>query len=179
MCCCITLNIGLYVDLKHIYAYPRNHIFCISWFGGGSEPYSLKVSLGVSLGNEMQMLRCFGHAQMWHIKHISVLEQIHQTLIRCVCNCLSDIGFFGSQHLLAFIGVCDWNRPPTAELDCHDLQNGRDDQNQSMNFYNLCMRSIMLVKCLTKCLVQTATAPRTWSDHVINLLLFCCFRLAL
>ena len=30
----------------------------------GSEAYSLKVSCGTSLGNEMHMLRRFGHAQM-------------------------------------------------------------------------------------------------------------------
>ena len=37
-------------------------LYVIAWYL--PEAHFLKVCLGASLGNEMQMLRCFGHAQM-------------------------------------------------------------------------------------------------------------------
>ena len=96
-----------------------------------------------------------------HIKHISICEQIHDIQTRCVYIGFSDIGILCSRMLWEFVGICDWNRLPTAELDCHDLQNGRENQIQSRYLQKWCTRSIMFMECLTKCLVQTATAPPT------------------
>ena len=67
------------------------------------------------------------------IKHISICEQIHELKIRRVYIGLSDIGMVCSQNILEFIGIVGWNCLPTAELDCHSLQNGRDNQIQSRN----------------------------------------------
>ena len=84
----------------------------------------------------MQWLRCFGYAQSAcgeRTKHISILEQIHEIQIHCVDNGLGGIGISCSQHIEAFIGICDWNRLPIAELDCYYVQNERENQNRSRN----------------------------------------------
>ena len=136
-----------------------------------SEAYSLKVSLGAQLGNEMQMLSCLGHAEIYlwcTYKAHSDLWSNSWNKIRRVYHCLSDIGILCRLILLEFIGLVDWNRVPFAELDRQYIQHGRENEMQSRSLPNLCMRSIMLMKCIIKCLFQTATTPPTWSDYVRN-----------
>ena len=62
-----------------------------------------------------------------HLKHFFIFEQLYETQIRCAHSVSSDACIFSSQNRLAFITVFDWNRLPTAELERHDLQNGRDN----------------------------------------------------
>ena len=57
---------------------------------------------------------------LWFSRHV------HDTEIFDAHSGLSDIGILSNQHLWAFIRHVDWNRLPTAELECHYLQNVRD-----------------------------------------------------
>ena len=113
-----------------------------------------------------------------HIKHISSLEHIHETQIRCVHSSLSDTGILCSLNIWALISIFDWTCIPTAELDGHDLQNGRANQDQSMNLYNLCLRLIILMKCFNSAvckqlrLLQLDQVMSYMNRHVAD---FICF----
>ena len=114
---------------------PNNSyiLYFIVWWWSGA--YFLKLVLGVLLGNEMQMLRCFGMrrcACSEHMKHMSNVEQIHETKIRYAHSGLSDIRVLCSQNMWAFICKFDWNCLPTAELERHYTKNGNGNQEHGM-----------------------------------------------
>ena len=82
------------------------------------------------------------------ITHIVFLQHVHEHEILDAHRVRRDTGFLCSQHLLAFICLFDQNRPPTAELERHYLQHGRDHQHTHVHVYILCMRQRMPIHAL-------------------------------
>ena len=69
----------------------------------------------------------------------------------------------------AFIGCLHWNRLPTAELERHYLQNGRDNLNSECKCIDCAHTTDYANKCFTKCFVQTTVAPPSGSVGIRNL----------
>ena len=90
------------------------------------------------------------------------------TQIRLAHCGLSDASIFSSQHLWALISIFDWNRFPTAGLERHHLQNGRDNRNADCKCTDLMHAANYVYKCLIKWPVQTIVAPPRWSVYVVN-----------
>ena len=63
-----------------------------------------------------------------HLKHLVCFQHSHEIEIIDAHNGLTDSCILCIQNMLAFIGSFVWNRLPTAELDCHYLHNGRENQ---------------------------------------------------
>ena len=93
-----------------------------------------------------------------HLEHIVCFQHFHEIEIIDAHNGLTDSCIVCSQNMLAFISRFDWNRLPTAELERHYLQNGRDNQNTECTRIDCVHATDYDCKLLIKCLVQTTVA---------------------
>ena len=94
-----------------------------------------------------------------HMTHIVFFSHIHDTETLDVHSGLSDTGISCSQTMWAFISMFDSNSLPTAELERHYLQHGRNIKNAECECILFVHAADYMYKCLTKCLVQTTVAP--------------------
>ena len=94
-----------------------------------------------------------------HIKHIVCFRHFPDTEIIEAPSGLSDSCILCSQNVSVFISRFDWNRLPTAELERHDLQHGRDNKNIECQRIHFVHTTDCAYKCVIKCLVQTTVAP--------------------
>ena len=107
-----------------------------------------------------------------HLKHIVCCLHFHSIEIIDAHNGLTDSCILCSQKMLVFICSFDWNRLPIAELERHDLQNGRENQNTECKCIDCAHATDYDCTCLIKCFVQATVAPPSWSVYVRNGSLF-------
>ena len=103
-----------------------------------------------------------------HLKHIVCFHRFHEIEIIDAHNGLSHSCILCSLNLWAFTGRFDWNRLPTVELERHDIQNDRENQNTKFKCIDCLHATDYAYKWFIKCLVQTTVAPSSWFVYVIN-----------